>query len=81
MFLHGKAILHVVNTASRYSAATFLDAHGAHFENLFQVEWFAIVVIWFLTYTRYPKRSRTDQGSVIASDHWENLTNLNGAQL
>lgn len=29
MFLDGKALLHVVYTAARFSAATFLDPHGS----------------------------------------------------
>lgn len=28
MFLDGKAVLHIVDTAIRFSADTFLDVHG-----------------------------------------------------
>lgn len=31
MFLDGKAVVHIVNTATRFSAGTYLDSHDANY--------------------------------------------------
>lgn len=81
MFLNGKAVLHTIDTASRFSAATFSDAHGAHFKHSVQDICFSFVMVWCLTYTGYPNSLWIDQRSVFTPSRQKHLTNLNGAQL
>lgn len=68
MFLEGKSVLHIVDTATRFSSATFLDAHGKSYGQSVEGAWLAFVMIWFVIYTGYPNRLRNDQGSAFISD-------------
>lgn len=81
MFLEGKAVLHIVDTATRFSAATFLDAHGVTYGQSVNGIWLAFVMTWCLVYTGYPNRLRTDQGSAFTSDRWRQLADTNGVKL
>ena len=81
MFLDGKAVLHIVDTATRFSAATFLDSHGEKYGQSVEGIWLAFVMTWATMYTGYPNRLRTDQGSVFTSQRWKQLTDLQGIQL
>ena len=46
MFLDGKAVLHVIDTATRFSSAIFLDAHGATYGQSVEGIWLAFVEAW-----------------------------------
>lgn len=48
MFLVGKAVLRVIDKATRFSSATFLDSHGAEFGQSFDGTWLACVMNWCL---------------------------------
>ena len=78
MFLDGKALLHIVDTATRFSAAAFLDDD---FNQSVEGIWLAFIQIWCTMYTGYPNRIRVDQGSSFTSDRWRQLTDLAGIQL
>ena len=43
MFVDGKAVLHVIDTATRLSSAIFLDAHGATYGQSVGGIWLAFV--------------------------------------
>ena len=43
MFLDGKAVLHIVDTATRFSAATFLDANGGEYGQSVEGIWKAFI--------------------------------------
>lgn len=79
-FLEGKAVLHLVHTATR-SSATFLKTHGAELGQSVYSFWLVFVMNWCLIYTGLPDRLYTDQGSVFASERWKQLADLNDVQL
>ncbi len=81
MFLDSKAVLHIVDTATRFSAATFLDSHGETYGQSVDGIWLAFCMTWCTMYTGYPNRLRTDQGSVFTSDRWRQIAESNGIQL
>ena len=81
MFLDGKPVLHIVDTATRFSAATFLDAHGEEYGQSVEGIWKAFIETWCLLYIGYPNRLRTDQGAAFTSDRWRALSNQCGIQL
>lgn len=81
MFLDGKAFLHVVDTSTHFSAATFRDAHGDSYGQSVNGVWLAFVMIRCTIYSGYPNRLRTDQGSIFAFDRWRKLTDMNCFQL
>ena len=81
MFLDGKAVLHIIDTATRFSTATFLDAHSSSYGQSVDGIWLAFLETWCTLYTGYPNRLRVDQGSAFTSDRWRNLTDFAGIQL
>ena len=81
MFIEGKAIPHIVDTATRFSAATFLDSEGEKFGQSVDGIWTAFVMTWCTMYSGYPNRMRTDQGSVFTSERWKKLSDINGITL
>ena len=81
MWVDGKAVLHVVDTATRFSAATFLDANVMDYGHSVEGIWLAFFEIWCTMYTAYPNHLRADQGSVFTSNRWKNVTDLAGIQL
>lgn len=81
MFLEEKGVLHIVDTAARFSAATFLDSNGSYFGQSVQGICPAFVVMRCLAYTGYPNQLRTDQRSTFSFGRRKHLTDLNGIQL
>jgi transposase InsO family protein len=81
MFLGGKAVLHIVDTATRFSAATFLDSHTATYGQSVEGVWLALIETWFTLYTGYPNRLRTDAGSIFSSPRWRQLSEMVGISL
>jgi hypothetical protein len=47
MFIDGQAVLHVVDTATRFSAATFPDSHNGSFGQSVEGVWLALIETWF----------------------------------
>lgn len=56
MFLDGDEVLDIVDTATRFSAATFLDKYNATCSQSVKGIWLAFVVNWSLVYSAYPSR-------------------------
>ena len=81
MFLDGKAVLHVVDTATHFSTATFLDAHGLEYGQTSEGIWTAFMETWVLPYLGFPNRMRTDHGSAFVSETWKTLCTENGITL
>ena len=77
MFIDSEAVLHVVDTATRFSAATFLKDYGLSVEGI----WLAFIEAWCTIHTGYPNRLRTDAGSVFTSSRWKELTDMSGTEL
>ena len=77
MFIDSEAILHVVDSATRFSSATFLKYYEQSVEGI----WLAFIEAWRTIYTRYPNRLRTDAGSVFTSPRWKDLTDMSGIEL
>ena len=71
MFIEGKAILHIVNKDTRFSAAAFLDSEGEKIGQSVDCIWTAFVMTLCTMYSGYPNRMRTDQGSVFTSERWK----------
>lgn len=81
MFLDNCSVLHVVDTATRFSAATFLDKHGETYGQSVEGIWQALASCWFLIYTGYPNRIRSDQGSTFTSVKWKSLVESKGISM
>lgn len=81
MFLNGKALLQTVDTATRSSATTLLDSHGASYGYLLERIRFTPVMTSCSMYIGYLKGPRTDQRSIFTSVKWKQLTDLQGIQL
>jgi hypothetical protein len=67
LWLDGEPALHVVDTATRFGAAIFLE--GQDVEHV----WAAFLTCWTLVYTGYPRKTRTDAGTVFTSAEWKQL--------
>ena len=81
MFLDGKAVLYVIDTATRLSSAIFLDAHAATYGQSIEGIWLAFVKAWCILYTGLPNRLLVDQGFTFTSDRWREITSQTGIQL
>lgn len=81
MWINGKAILHIVDTATRFSAACFLDSAGMDYGQSVDGVWTAFIQTWCTIYSGFPNRIRTDQGSVFTSQRWRELTDMSGIEL
>jgi hypothetical protein len=81
MFISGKAILHIVDTAIRFSAATFIDSNLATYGQSVEVVWLAMMGTWFTVYTGYPNRLRVDAGSIFSSNRWKQLSDMTSIRL
>lgn len=79
--LDGKEVLHVFDTATHFSAATFYDTYGARYCQYVDNVWLDFVMIWCTKYSGYRNHLPTDRGSIFMSDRWNKLTNMNGVQL
>lgn len=81
MILNGKAVLHAEHTATRISAASFLEAHSESYGQSTERIRKAFLELWCTIYTGYPKRLKTDQGSVFTSKKWKRITENTGIEL
>lgn len=77
IFLEGKTVLHVVNTANYFSVATFFHTHGASFRHNIDGVWLAFVMTSCFACTVYPNRLQSDQECVFTSEGWKKVTTLN----
>lgn len=77
MFIDSKAILHIVDSATRFSSAVFLDDYGQRVEGI----WNAFIDIWCTMYTGFPNRRRTDAGPVFTSTRWRHITDMTGIEI
>lgn len=67
MFLDKKAVLHVVDTQTHFSAAAFLK------QQTIEHVWYAFLMCWAAIYTGLPDEIKVDQGGVITSQRWKGL--------
>jgi hypothetical protein len=81
MFINGKAVLHVIDSATRFKAATFLDSHSESYGQRLDGIWDAFIDIWCSIYTGYPDRLRIDSESAFTSVKWKTLTESRGITL
>ena len=81
MFIEGKAILHIVDTATRFSSAIFLDSQGNNYGQSVNGVWLAFLEAWCTLYTEFPNRIRTDAGSVFTSPRWREMAESVGIEL
>lgn len=77
MFINGKALLHIVDTATKFSSATFLDKYGQSTTGI----WNAFIDSWCTRYTGNPDRILSDSGSVLTSKAWGQLAEMTGATI
>jgi len=68
-------ILHVVDTQTHFQNAIFLKSESA------KDVWAAFIETWASTYTGYPRKMRTDQGSTFTSMDWGKYTTASGIEL
>jgi hypothetical protein len=80
-WIRGAAILQVVDIATRFTAATYLDKYGASFGQSVDGIWAAFLDCWITMYTGYPNPLHTDVGSIFASPRWKQLAEAAGIQL
>jgi hypothetical protein len=76
MLIEGKSILHIFDTATRFSGAIFLN-NGQSVEGV----WTAFMEAWCSLYTGYPTRLRTDVGLMFVSPRSNELTDLAGISI
>jgi hypothetical protein len=81
MWVYGGAVLHIIDTATRFSSSTFLDKYNSNYGQSVDGIWTAFIETWCTAYTGYPNRLRTDAGSVFVSPRFKELTNLAGIEL
>jgi hypothetical protein len=81
MWIEGDAELHVIYTATRFSAITYLDTNGADYGQGVDGIWSALVDCWVATYSGYPRKLRTAVGSVFTLSRWLHCTNMAGIQV
>jgi hypothetical protein len=72
LWLDGEPALHVIDTATRFGAAIFLEVQDV--EQL----WASFLECWALVNTGYPKKTRMDAATIFASDTWRHLHDSNG---
>lgn len=77
MWINSEAVLHIVDTATRFSTATFLDDYGHSSSGV----WNAFIDTWCTVYTGYPNKVRTDFGSNFQSIEFKNLCKKVGISL
>ena len=65
MFIEGKAILHIVDTAYRFSWAIYLDSQIHNYGQSVNGIWLAFLEALCTLYKGFPNRIRTDAGSVF----------------
>lgn len=80
-FINGIPIPHVVNTATRFSAATFLGSNGKSYEQSRECICFALIACWCTMSTGYTRKIKTDQRSVLTSDKRKFLLEKTGIEL
>lgn len=71
MFLDNWFAFHLVDTATRFSAGTYLDKHGETYGRSVEGIWHGLASCWFLIYTDYPDRIRSDEGLILTSIKWK----------
>lgn len=76
-WIDGEAVLHVIDTATKFSSATFLDIHGHSTEGI----WTAFVECWCSLYTGFSNRIHTDAGSAFTSSRWKEITDSAGISM
>jgi transposase InsO family protein len=81
MFISGNAVLHVIDSATRFNAATFLDSHTESYGQSSDGIWDASIDIWSSIYIGYPDRLRIDSGSAFTSVKWKTITESRGITL
>lgn len=81
MFLIGKAVLHVVDTATIFSNATFQHARRSTYGQSTEGVWIALMERLCTMYTGYPNIIRLDQGSVFFSEKWKRFSNSKGIKI
>jgi hypothetical protein len=77
----GKAVLHVIDSATRFNAAIFLDSHSESYGQSSTGIRDAFIDICCSIYTGYPDRLRVDSGSAFTSVKWKTLTESGGITL
>ena len=75
MYLERLPVLHVVDTQTHFSSATFLYGESV------EAVWYAFLECWVTLYPGYPDKMRTDQGTQFKSPRWKELTDATGIQL
>lgn len=73
--------MHIVDTATYFSAAIFLDSVGESYGQSVKEVWMAFITTWCTMCIGFPNRLRKDQGFVLTSDGWKQLTDYCGIRL
>jgi hypothetical protein len=81
MFIDGKAVLHVIDNATRFNAATFLYSHLVLYGQSSEGIWDDFIDIWCSIYSGYQDRLRIDSGSAFTSVKCKTLTESRGITL
>lgn len=68
VFLDWNSVLHIIDTHTRFSSATFLDSNGDSFGQSVEELWKAFVQAWLTMCTGYSNPIQADQGYFFTSD-------------
>jgi hypothetical protein len=75
MWLDGQATLHIVDTRTHFSSAAILKRQTV------EGVWYAFLDAWATLYLGYPDTFKLDQGSVLTSPRWKELSYMAGTRL
>lgn len=85
MFLKSKAVLPIVDIATRFSAATFADPFGECYGQNFDGLWLAVVMAWCKMCSRYEETKNRSGISIylrqmekIDGHEWTTTENIRG---
>jgi hypothetical protein len=70
MWFDGAEALHVIDTATRFSSATFLATQSI------DGVWNAFMKCWVALYVGYPKKLRDNSGAILVPPRWKESTDI-----
>lgn len=73
IFIDAKAVLHIIDTATRFAPVTFLEKKGETYGESLEETGLRFDQAWYSVYTCYPNRLLTKQGSAFTSDKWKTI--------
>jgi hypothetical protein len=81
MLINGKAVLYVIDSATRFNAVKILDSHSESYGQSPDGIWNAFIEILCSIYTELPNGLHVDSGLSCTSVKWKTLSESRGITL